>query len=135
MPSFIVLGTFQRASGDPAALERAAEAAGKLAEQVGGKVESLWLTIGTYDLVAVVEAPDVRRALSFLVAFQALGPVSTLTLAAEPALSGVLQDAQAAQTNVGGGGGQTNVGQTNVGGAGGGQTNVGGAGGGQTNVG
>jgi len=99
MSTYIVLCTFERAGGDAgvqAPIDRAA--ADALAKDVGATLESFWFTVGTYDLVAVVTAPDNRKALAFLVAFSGLGRVSTLTLTAEEDVMGVLNAARDAHT-------------------------------------
>lgn len=99
MSTYIVLCKFDRGAADgPAddAIDRAAAEA--LAQDVGATLESFWFTVGTYDLVAVVTAPDNRKALAFLVAFSGLGRVSTLTLTAEEDVAGVLGAAREAHT-------------------------------------
>lgn len=104
MATYIVLCTFDKAGiegllkpdGD------VAKKAEKLMQEVGGEVEKLWLTTGPFDLVAVVDAPDTRKALAFLLAFSSLGNVSTQTLTAEEGVGQVLSDAQSAKTNIGG---------------------------------
>ena len=74
-----------------------ADMARSLAESVGATLDNFWVTAGTYDLVAVVTAPDNRKALAFLVAFSGLGRASTLTLTAEEDVAGVLADAKGAR--------------------------------------
>jgi uncharacterized protein with GYD domain len=99
MSTYIVLCKFDRAAAEgivDAPVDHAAARA--LAEDVGATLESFWFTVGTYDLVAVVSAPDNRRALAFLVAFSGLGRVSTLTLTAEEDVAGVLEAARDAHT-------------------------------------
>ncbi|CAA9484028.1 MAG: hypothetical protein AVDCRST_MAG13-1340 [uncultured Solirubrobacteraceae bacterium] len=99
MNTYIVLCKFDRAGTEgigEAPVDGAAARA--LAQDAGATVQSFWFTVGTYDLVAVVSAPDTRKALAFLVAFSRLGRVSTVTLTAEEDVAGVLQDAQEAHT-------------------------------------
>lgn len=111
MATFIVLCTFDKAGvgqiveGDT----KIADQANDLMKAVGGEVEHLWLTAGAFDMVAVVNAPSVGKALSFLVAFSGFGGVSTQTLSAEERVDQVFADAKNAKTNVG---------KTNVGGGG-----------------
>ncbi len=58
-----------------------AEAAHKLAEQLGGKFQ-LWFTFGEYDLVSLGEFPDDATAQKFLLGVGSLGNVRTTTLKA-----------------------------------------------------
>lgn len=98
MSTFIVLCKFDRdGAGVPGAETVDADMARSLAESVGAKLDHFWFTAGTYDLVAVVNAPDNRKALAFLVAFGSLGRASTLTLTAEEDVAGILSDAQGAR--------------------------------------
>ena len=99
MSTYIVLCKFDRAGADSlvqAPVDKAA--ADALARDVGATLQSFWFTVGTYDLVAVVNAEDNRKALAFLVAFSGLGRVSTLTLTAEEDITGVLDAARDAHT-------------------------------------
>jgi len=106
--TFIVLCTFDRAGvghlleGDAEITEQAQG----LMKEVGGKLDHIWLTTGAFDLVAVVDAPSIGKALSFLVAFSGLGGVSTQTLTAEEGVGQVFKDAKSAKTNIG----KTNIG-------------------------
>jgi uncharacterized protein with GYD domain len=71
--------------------ERAAQAQ-QLIEQMGGHMDVYW-TIGRYDIVAVVEAPDDETATAFLLQVAALGNIRTETLRAFSGdeMSGILQ--------------------------------------------
>ena len=53
-----------------------------MVEQMGGKVKSLHWTLGTYDLVTVVEAPDDEAFTAASLKVAALGNVRTTTLKA-----------------------------------------------------
>jgi uncharacterized protein with GYD domain len=98
MSTFIVLCTFDREGAEVPGTETVdADMARTLAESVGATLDNFWFTAGTYDLVAVVTAPDNRKALAFLVAFSGLGRASTLTLTAEADVAGVLSDARGAR--------------------------------------
>ena len=122
MTTFIVLCKFEQAGLDGLLADSsAAESPAQLMKEVGGSLDRLWFCVGIYDLVAVVEAPDTRKALAFLVAFARRGGVSTTTLVAESDLPGVLADARSAETNIGG----ARSGETNIGGAAEGETNIG----------
>jgi uncharacterized protein with GYD domain len=58
-----------------------AEAAKKLAADMGGSVEVLW-TLGTYDVVAISEFADDETATAFLLKVGSLGNVRTTTMRA-----------------------------------------------------
>jgi uncharacterized protein with GYD domain len=108
---FIVLCTFDRAGIQQLVDNDAkvADQANDLMQQVGGQVDHIYLTTGAFDMVVVVDAPSVGKALSFLAAFAGFGGVGTQTLAAEEGVGQVFTDAKSAKTNVG---------KTNVGGGG-----------------
>ncbi len=56
----------------------------KLLKQMGGRVKGIYLTLGGYDIVAVVEAPDDETAARFALTLAAAGNVRTTTLRAFP---------------------------------------------------
>ncbi len=58
-----------------------ADAAQRLAEQVGGKTQ-LFYTMGEYDLVALTEAPDDESAMQILLQLGSTGNVRTTTMKA-----------------------------------------------------
>ncbi len=60
------------------------DAARKAADDLGGKVGQLYLTMGTYDLVAISEFPDDATAATFALRLGALGNVRTTTVKAFP---------------------------------------------------
>lgn len=62
-------------------LERA-EAAGKAAEQLGGKLKDVYWTVGEHDIVAIAEFSDDEAATAFLLSLGALGNVRSKTLKA-----------------------------------------------------
>jgi uncharacterized protein with GYD domain len=110
MATFIVLCTFDKAGvGQLMDDGDVADSADKLMKQVGGKLDHIWLTTGQFDMVVVVDAPSVGKALSFLVAFSSFGGVATQTLTAEEGVGQVFADANTAKTNIG---------KTNIGGGG-----------------
>ncbi|MER5430581.1 GYD domain-containing protein [Streptomyces sp. NPDC002588] len=59
-----------------------AEAFGAAAQKLGAKVLNLYWTVGSYDLVAVVEAPDDETATAVLLQLGGVGNVRTTTLRA-----------------------------------------------------
>ena len=59
-----------------------AEAARKAIRDMGGDMTALYLTMGTYDLVAVIEAPSDAVVAKFILALGAAGNVRTTTLKA-----------------------------------------------------
>jgi uncharacterized protein with GYD domain len=59
-----------------------ANASSGLAAKFGGRIVSIWWTIGPYDLVAVTEFPDEESATAFALALGAVGNVRTTTMRA-----------------------------------------------------
>jgi uncharacterized protein with GYD domain len=110
MTTFIVLCRFEDGVDLTSIGRKPKATAKKLMKNVGGgaKLESLWVTTGQYDMVAVVDAPDTGSALTFLMAFSSLGRVRTMTLTADKAVDATVQRAIDAKTNIGGG--KTNIG-------------------------
>ena len=60
------------------------DAARKVAEELGGNMGDLYLTMGAYDLVAISEFPDDATAATFVLRLGALGNVRTTTVKAFP---------------------------------------------------
>jgi uncharacterized protein with GYD domain len=58
------------------------DSARKLAQSMGGKIQSWYLTMGKYDAVFVSEFPDDDAAARFMLAVASLGNVTTQTLKA-----------------------------------------------------
>ena len=83
MATYITLGSYT-AQGianikeSPARLDAARDMLG----QMGVTIKDFYLTMGEYDLVVVVEAPDTRTAAKALIALGAQGNVGTTTMAA-----------------------------------------------------
>jgi len=83
MPTYIMLSSFTdqgvRAVKDTT---KRAEAARKAAQKLGATVKDFYWTLGAYDLVLIVDAPDNATATAFGVSVGALGNVRTQTLPA-----------------------------------------------------
>jgi uncharacterized protein with GYD domain len=60
------------------------DAAKKLLKGMGGEFKQFYLTMGAYDLAAVVEAPSDEAIAKFALAVGSLGNVRTTTLKAFP---------------------------------------------------
>jgi uncharacterized protein with GYD domain len=54
----------------------------ELAQKYGGSFERLYWTVGAYDIVAILEAPDDESATALLLELGSLGNVRTTTLRA-----------------------------------------------------
>ncbi len=59
-----------------------ADAATGMVEKLGGKMKDVYWTLGPYDVVAIVEAPDDETATAFALATGSQGNVRTTTLRA-----------------------------------------------------
>jgi uncharacterized protein with GYD domain len=83
MPTYVSLvkWTDQGVRNVKETVERAAAAA-DLAQKHGGSVERLYWTVGPYDLLAALEAPDDASATAFALELGSLGNVRTTTLRA-----------------------------------------------------
>lgn len=82
MPHYIILVSWtDQGIRNVKETAKRAEAARKLAEQLGAKLE-LYYTLGEYDLVGVAEAPSDEVEMQFLLQICALGNVRTKTLKA-----------------------------------------------------
>lgn len=82
MPRYVSLSnwTDQGAMNSAGTVERA-DAAKKLAAELGGSMEIYW-TMGQYDIVVVSEFPDDETAVAFLAKVASLGNVRTETMRA-----------------------------------------------------
>ncbi|MGW2557963.1 GYD domain-containing protein [Streptomyces sp. NPDC001514] len=83
MPTYVALlnWTDQGIRGYKDTPQRA-EAFAAAAQKLGAKVLNIYWTVGPYDLVAVVEAPDDETATAVLLQVGGLGNVRTTTLRA-----------------------------------------------------
>ena len=84
MPNYIMLisWTDQGVKAFANSLDRAEAAAQQLATKFGGNLKQIYWTMGAYDLVSVLEAPDDESATAFALAVSSLGHVRTSTLRA-----------------------------------------------------
>jgi uncharacterized protein with GYD domain len=57
----------------------------KEVEQIGAKVQALYATLGQYDFVTIVEAPDEKTMAKVSVELGSRGTMTSQTLAAMPA--------------------------------------------------
>jgi uncharacterized protein with GYD domain len=85
MPSYIVLGTFtdqgiRNVKDSP----KRAEAVGKLAKAAGATIKETYYTLGQYDFVSIIEAPDDIAMTGLGLSIGRLGNVRTQTLRAFP---------------------------------------------------
>ena len=69
------------------------EQAAALAEQPGAKVEQFYWTVGPYDIVSILQAPDDESATAMLLELGSGGNLRTTTLRAydRDEMSGILQ--------------------------------------------
>jgi len=83
MATFVVLGSFtdQGIRGIKESPKRA-DAFKAMAGKLGIKVKDIYWTLGHYDIVTIVEAPDAATATSLGLAIASLGNVRTETLTA-----------------------------------------------------
>jgi len=83
MPTYIILGKFtqkgiENIKDHPKRLANSR----KLAESLGGKSGDFYFTLGQYDFVSIVEAPNNETALQGLLTIGGVGSVRTETLVA-----------------------------------------------------
>ena len=60
------------------------DAVKQLCEYMGAKVDAFYLTMGRYDIVLIVDAPNAETAAKIILAITSKGSVSTETLHAFP---------------------------------------------------
>ena len=59
-----------------------ADGARQMAEELGGRIDQFYLTMGSYDIVAITEFPDDATAATFVLRVGALGNIKATTLKA-----------------------------------------------------
>ena len=83
MPTYIMLASYTdqgvRAVKDTT---KRAEAAREMGKKIGATIKDFYWTLGHYDMVLIVDAPDNATATAFGVSVGALGNVRTQTLPA-----------------------------------------------------
>lgn len=83
MPMFVTLGNFtDQGIRNYKDSPKRAQAFKESVEGMGGTVHSVHWTLGQYDLVAIVEAPDDQTAAAIAVKTASLGNVRTMTMPA-----------------------------------------------------
>jgi uncharacterized protein with GYD domain len=83
MPSFITLLNWtEQGMGKIKASSRRLDAGRKAFKKAGCELKDVYLTMGPYDLVCVIEAPDAETAAKAILSLGAAGNVRTLTLPA-----------------------------------------------------
>lgn len=94
MPAYAVLINFtdQGIRNVKGSVQRA-KAAAKVAESAGGRFIGIWWTLGQYDAVAIIEAPDDETITQALLATGMQGNVRTTTMRAfsEEEMEAILQ--------------------------------------------
>jgi uncharacterized protein with GYD domain len=83
MPHFIMLGTWtDQGIRNIKDTPKRAEVFHRLCEKMGAKVKEIYRTMGRYDVVAVVDAPDVVAMNAILYSLGSQGNIRTETLRA-----------------------------------------------------
>ena len=94
MPTYVTLvnWTDEGIKNVRGTLERT-ERVEQLAQKHGGGLVQTYWTVGPYDLVAIVEAPDDESATAFLLELGSIGTVRTTTLRAynREEMSGIIE--------------------------------------------
>jgi uncharacterized protein with GYD domain len=81
MPLFVILGNFtQKRMETIKGLPESLKEGPKLLESFGVKIRNLVFTLGRYDLVAIVEAPDVEAVSKAFLSWGSRGLLRTETL-------------------------------------------------------
>ena len=83
MPAYVLLvdWTAQGVEADEHTVDRL-EHGTELAESFGCKIEHVWWTQGSHDMVSVVTAPDEQSMVAYTLAVARLGNIRTTTLRA-----------------------------------------------------
>lgn len=89
MPLYVILGKYTKEGitkikDSPDRYEKARKAA----QAVGGEIKSLYYTMGQYDFVSLIDAPNNEAMMQLLFSLGSAGAISTETLVAIPAEKG-----------------------------------------------
>jgi uncharacterized protein with GYD domain len=94
MPTYVVLMNWSD-QGIRTAREtvQRRERADALAEKHGGRIEQVYWTVGPYDIVTILEAPDDESATAMMLELSSAGNLRTTTLRAydHEEMSGIVQ--------------------------------------------
>ena len=83
MANYIILGNFtDQGIRNVKETTKRAEAVSSMAEKAGAALKEIYWTLGAYDIVAVLEAPDDETATALGLSISSLGNVRTQTLRA-----------------------------------------------------
>ena len=92
MPTYIVLVKFtQKGMENIMESPTRLEAARQLGKSLGGEITAAYYTMGRYDMVVILEAPNNEAALKGLLMTGSLGNVQTETMVAIPVEQGATQ--------------------------------------------
>ena len=85
MPTFMLfLNWTEQGAKNAKDAGKRSQAAKALAEKLGGRVVSVYVTTGQYDVVATVEMPNVEAMVKYVTAVGATGNARTTTVRAFP---------------------------------------------------
>jgi uncharacterized protein with GYD domain len=85
MPSYVMLANWtDQGARQVKDSPKRMDSAKKALTEMGGKFQSLYMTMGDYDLVGIYEAPDDAVAARFTLLLGQMGAVRTRTLKAFP---------------------------------------------------
>jgi uncharacterized protein with GYD domain len=85
MPVYVMLGNLTHAAFDQLdTIEQRDKKAQEIIESLGGKLNSLWYTVGQYDFIVVFELPSQEMLVKFLTIVGKFGTVRTETLETIP---------------------------------------------------
>ncbi|HEY7563580.1 MAG TPA: GYD domain-containing protein [Acidimicrobiia bacterium] len=83
MPSYVTLANFtEQGVGSYQDSPKRAKAFRDMVEEMGGKTKDMYWTMGAYDVVAIIEAPDDETATAMALKVSSLGNVRTTTMRA-----------------------------------------------------
>ncbi len=85
MPVYIMLGNLTHAAFDElGSIDTRDKKAKKIIESLGGKLISLYYTLGQYDFVVIFDMPDKEKLVKFLTIVGKFGTVRTETMETIP---------------------------------------------------